>query len=410
VTVINLSPQERALNERDFTKNASGHLVKTAKGFFSFVPNPLPPTFQYDSSIVMGLSRADTALAELSAFGTRLPNPHLLIHPYIRREAVLSSKIEGTQTRLSDLLLGEVEEQHPKPNDDTREVQNYVRALELGLSKLKQIPLSLRLVKDLHTTLMRGVRGANKTPGEFRQGQNIVGPQGSTEQTAAYVPPPAPQMLHALGDWEKYLHNRDEMPELIQCALLHVQFESIHPFWDGNGRVGRLLIPIFLIERKKLSQPLLYVSAFFEEHRRDYYDLLQRTRTDGDWRSWILFFLEGVGKIAADAAKQSRELMDLRESYRIKLHGKPRAIALIDRLFINPYVTAFSAARDMKVSFPTASKAIQDLVAAQILRELTGRRRDRVYYAGEVFDLVAPPDERNRSVAERTAVYATTKA
>jgi Fic family protein len=371
--------------------------VKTDSGNWAFVPSPLPPELSFDAELVKTLSKADTALAGLSAWGNQLPNPHILISPYIRREAVLSSRIEGTQTRMSDLLIEEVEDApKPDPGGDSTEVLNYVKALEVGVKLLKKLPLSLRLVRNLHETLMRGVRGANKTPGEFRKGQNIVGPPGSTEATAAYVPPPYSEMERALKQWEKYLHDTEGYPDLIQCALMHVQFESIHPFWDGNGRVGRLLIPIFLIERKKLSQPLLYVSAFFEEHRRDYYELLQATRTRGDWRDWLLFFLEGVRVTATDAAMQAEALIGLRERYRAKLKGKGRALALIDQLFVNPYTTSASTMRKTHVSLPTALKAIDDLVHAKILREMTGRKRGRLYVAQEIYELVAPPGEETR--------------
>lgn len=383
------------MNPKDFTDQAPGTLVKTANGNWAFSPNPLPPKIEFDAELVRALSRADTALAELSAWGTQLPNPHLLISPYIRREAVLSSRIEGTQTRLSDLLINEVDDSSkPEPDGDRTEVQNYVRALELGLRQLKKLPLSLRLVRNLHSTLMQGVRGASKTPGEFRRGQNIVASPGGTEATASYVPPPYAEMEKAMNEWEEYLHDRETLPDLIQCALMHAQFETIHPFWDGNGRVGRLLIPIFLIEREKLSQPLLYVSAFFEEHRRDYYDLLQGTRTRGDWRAWLVFFLEGIRVVATDAAKRSKALVALRETYRSQLQGKPRAIALIDHLFLNPYTTAASAVRQTKVSLPTALNAIEDLVSTRILREISGRKRGRLYVAPKIYELLVPPSEK----------------
>ncbi|MGH8708486.1 MAG: Fic family protein [Burkholderiales bacterium] len=383
------------MNPKDFVDHASGELVKTTNGHWAFVPSPLPPRLQFDTELVRLLSQADTALAELSAWGYQLPNPHLLISPYIRREAVLSSRIEGTQTSMSEILIEEVEEvSRPGPEGDRVEVLNYVRALELGIKQLKKLPLSLRLVRNLHATLMQGARGANKTPGEFRRGQNIVGPAGTTEASAPYVPPPYPDMTKALKAWEAYLHDREELPDLIQCALMHVQFESIHPFWDGNGRIGRLLIPIFLIERQKLSQPLLYVSAYFVEHRGDYYDLLQATRTRGEWRAWLMFFLEGVKTIATDAARQSRSLIALRERYRSRLKDKPRAISLIDQLFLNPYTTATNAERTTGVSFPTALSAIQDLVKARVLQEITGRKRGRLYIAQEIYELVAPPGEK----------------
>ncbi|MBL8235203.1 MAG: Fic family protein, partial [Bryobacterales bacterium] len=266
--------------------------------------------------------------------------PHLLIAPYSRREAVLSSRIEGTKASLSDLLIDEIEDGRARPEnrDDIEEVRNYVRALEHGMRRMPALPLSLRLIREIHAELMAGVRGDKATPGEFRRTQNWIGPAGSTPATAAFVPPPVSEMMDCLGEWEKFLHLRDAIPDLIQCALMHVQFETIHPFLDGNGRIGRLLVTFFLIERGRLTQPLLYLSAFIDAHKSDYYDLLQRVRTHGDWDAWIRYFLQGVTVTATAAGQQARELHRLREQYRAQLRDKTNALALLDDLFTNPYM------------------------------------------------------------------------
>ena len=376
------------MNSRDFTA-PSGSLVKTAKGHPAFSPAPLPPALEFERDIVALLSKADTALAELSATGRHLPNPHLLIAPYVRREAVLSSRIEGTQTTLAELLLEEVGEGSQDRNEaDLVEVRNYVTALEHGIQLLKKLPLSLRLVRQLHGDLMKGVRGANKTPGEFRTGQNIIGAKGQDEVTASYVPPPVNEMKVALTEWEKYINNDNSLPTLIQCALQHAQFESIHPFWDGNGRVGRLLITLFLMSKGRLAQPLLYLSGFIEAHRQDYYDLLQRTRTRSEWGNWLRFFLTGVIETASEAASQANELVQIRENYRQKMKNKAKALALIDHLLTNPYITVARAQRLLDVSQPTARSAILALEDARIIVNRSGRTWGRVYVAKEILSAI----------------------
>ncbi|MHB8760081.1 MAG: Fic family protein, partial [Thiobacillus sp.] len=295
------------MNQKDFADKPSGRLVNAPQGYLAFVPNPLPPPVTFDMSLALALSRADAALSELSGLGGQLPNPHLLISPYIKREAVLSSRIEGTKASLSDLLIDEIEDGHAKPagSDDIKEIRNYIHALEFGVQRLQTLPLSLRLIREIHAKLMEGVRGERATPGEFRRSQNWIGPAGSTPMTAAFVPPPVEELMTCLGDWENFLHLQDVIPDLVQCAMMHVQFETIHPFLDGNGRVGRLLITFFLMQRGRLSEPLLYLSAFIDAHKGDYYDLLQRVRTHGDWESWIRFFLQGVTEIATEAGQQA---------------------------------------------------------------------------------------------------------
>lgn len=377
------------MDPKDFRCAEAGRVVRTAEGYHAFVPAPLPPVIRYDAALALALSRADSALSELSGLGRLLPNPHLLIAPYVRREAVLSSRIEGTRATLSDILLDEMDADVPHGDAaDVREVRNHVSALEYGIKRLRRLPLSSRLVRELHARLMKGVRGGHATPGEFRRSQNWIGPRGSTPATAPYVPPPPAQMHRALGGWERFLHVRDEMPDLIQCALMHEHFEAIHPFLDGNGRVGRLLVTLFLIERGRLSQPLLYLSAYIEAHRQDYYDLLQRVRTRCDWSGWLLFFLTGVVETARDAVARANDLMALRDKYRLRLKDKPRAVVLLDELFLNPYITVARAAELLKVSNPTARQAVLHLQKADMLKEVSGRKWGQLYLAAPIMKII----------------------
>lgn len=368
-------------------------MVRAAGGLSAFVPAPLPPELSYSPSLVRALSQADAALSELAGLGRVLPNPHLLIAPYLRREAVLSSRIEGTQTTLADLLANEAGRPAHAAPDDVREVRNYVDALQYGIVRLKSLPLSLRLVRELHEKLMQGVHGDHATPGEFRRSQNWIGPPGSTPDTATYVPPPEHEMKEALGNWEKFLHRRDELPDLVQCALMHEHFEAIHPFLDGNGRIGRLLITLFLIERERLPQPLLYLSEFIERNRQEYYDCLQRIRTHGDWPRWLAYFMEGVRWSAGRAARQARELMDLRENMRRKVSGSPKALPLVDELFVNPYMTTARVKQILKVTDPTARAALGVLEAAGLIQEVTGRNWGRQYLARAVLKAIEAPRE-----------------
>ena len=324
-----------------------------------------------------------------------LPTPHLLVAPYTRREAVLSSRIEGTQASLSDLFYFEAAQQDPPKGSDVREVFNYVHALNFGLARLTELPLSLRLMREVHEKLISGVRGELQTPGEFRRRQNWIGPPGCTLNEATFVPPMADDMLESLSAWELFIHDRETHPPLIQCALMHYQFEAIHPFLDGNGRVGRLLITLFLCERGHLPQPLLYLSAFFERYRNEYYQHLLDISRKGDWDSWLLFFLRGVRLQAADAVETAQRIMGLQQQYREKLlqqKASPNVIALLDRLFLNPYLTASQASKTLQVTFPTAQRALRTLTDAGILKELTVRRRNRVYFAEELLRVLEGGD------------------
>jgi Fic family protein len=303
---------------------------------------------------------------------------------------VLSSRIEGTQTTLSDLYAAEAEQLQLVTSPDVREVANYVEAYEHGLERLATLPLSLRLIRELHERLMRGVRGAGKQPGEFRSYQNFVG--GTTEADATYVPPPVPQMHECLDDVERFLHDRSLRP-LIQAAVMHWQFEAIHPFGDGNGRVGRLLIGIFLAERGLLPQPLLHLSAYFERTRPAYYDGLLRVTTQGDWNGWLAYVLEGVRVQAEESTVIADRLLALQERYREQLlsaRASRSPLALLDALFANPVVTTRTAQDILSASAPTARAALRVLEEQGILEERSGRRWGRVFQAAELVTTLQP--------------------
>jgi Fic family protein len=365
--------------------------MRTTQGYAAFVPAPLPPELTYSTPLVLALSSADARLSELSGLGRWLPNPHLLIAPYLRREAVLSSRIEGTRASLADVLADEAGQASQVAPDDVREVRNYVVALEYGIERLQTLPPSLRLVRELHERLMHGVRGDAATPGEFRRSQNWIGSPGSTQATADFVPPPPREMQQALDAWEKFLHRRGEMPDLVQCALMHEQFEAIHPFLDGNGRIGRLLITLFLIERGRLAQPLLYLSEYIERERCAYYDRLQHVRTHGDWEGWLIYFLTGVSCSAGRAVAQARQLVDLRETMRKSVAVKPKALVLVDALFENPYLNTTRVKALLSVTDPTARAAIAALEKAGIVAEVTGRSWGKQYLARGVLRAIEYP-------------------
>ena len=381
------------MNKNDFHAPETGRIITTPQGYLAFIPSPLPPEIKYTPEVVLSLSSADAALSELSGLGKYLPNPHLLTDTYIRQEAVLSSRIEGTRTEISDIWL---EEFNPKKNEeknpDLHEVNNCIVAMEYGIQRLSELPLSLRLIREIHEKLMKGVRGDQATPGEFRRSQNWIGPAGSTLSNAPYVPPTPEEMKSCLANWEDFLQNRNQFPYLIQCALLHEQFEAIHPFLDGNGRVGRLLITLFLIDRERLSLPLLYLSTYFEAHRQEYYTYLQKVKTEGDWNNWILFFLNGVTETAHQAARQATQITALRERYMKDLREKPKAVALIDPLFKNPYITIARATKLLNITHPTARQAIKVLEDAGVLQEVTGREWGRIYKANEISNVIENPD------------------
>jgi Fic family protein len=368
-----------------FKHTPAGKLVRATGGYRAFVPNPLPPNLAWDTALVSRISQADLAVGTLSGLGEALPNSHLLIYPFIRREAVLSSRIEGTQSSLSDLLLFEatqVEKQR-----DVKEVQNYVRAMEYGLKRLNELPLSLRFIRELHGILLEGVRGAHATRGEFRQSQNWIGSAGATLNEATFVPPPVPEMQDCLNQLEKFLHTDSELPPLVQAAMVHYQFETIHPFLDGNGRIGRLLMTLLLCQKNVLAKPLLYLSAFFEQHRPEYYDLLLKVSQAGAWREWIEFFLKAVTEQSDDAVSRSRRLLDILRQYSQTAREKrlsPTSGQLVELIFMKPVLNAKAAREFLKVSYPSAQYALSSLEKAGIITEITGRKRDKAYAANEI--------------------------
>jgi Fic family protein len=304
---------------------------------------------------------------------------------------VLSSKIEGTQATLGELLAAEAGAAVERSPEDLHEVANYVVALEHGVARLKRLPLSLRLVRELHAKLMTGVRGDQATPGEFRRSQNWIGRPGSTLRTAAYVPPPPDELMHCLGSWETFLHDRS-LPPLIQIALAHYQFEAIHPFLDGNGRVGRLLITLFLIERGVLPSPLLYLSAFFEATRNAYYDRLHGVQERAEWDAWLLYFLEGVALQSEDAVQRAERIDSLLAGWRAKAVGAtPHAVRLVDLLAENPFWTVSRLAKRLDVAFTTAQRAVDRLQALSILKQVGTGKRDRAYCANDLLAILEEP-------------------
>ncbi len=321
-----------------------------------------------------------------------MPNPHLLIRPFIRREAVLSSRIEGTQATLGELLAAEAGAAVDRSPADLREVGNYVVALEYGLKRLKALPLSLRLIRELHARLMDGVRGTQATPGEFRRTQNWIGPPGATPATARYIPPPPAEMMECLRAWERFLHET-ALPPLVQIALAHYQFEAIHPFLDGNGRVGRLLITLFLVERNVLPKPLLYLSAFFEATRGDYYDRLLGVSEGGEWGAWLEYFLTGVARQAEDALGRATRINELLAQWRVAASGfsSKTPIAVIDLLAENPYCKVQRVAKRLDVAYTTAQRAIERLESLSILAQVGDARRDRVFCARAMLDILEEP-------------------
>ena len=375
-----------------FQQEAPGKLLRIGQGQWAFMPNQLPPKLEVSWELAEQISNADRALGELAGVAQTIPNPHLLIEPFTRREAVLSSRIEGTEATLSELFTAQASAQRGGPRAEVREVLNYVDALEYGLKRMKKLPLSLRLVRELHQRLMWRVRGAPLSPGEFRKSQNFIGPLGSRLEGATYVPPPVPQMQEALDRFEKYLHEeRRTLPPLVRLALIHYQFEAIHPFLDGNGRVGRLLMTLLLCAEQLLPQPLLYLSAYFERNRQEYYRLLLDISQAGNWNDWVCFFLRGVTEESRDAVARSNQLLELRQQYRKKLQTAKfpgRTLELMETLFTEPVVTVAGARLRLGVTTRSAEKNISKLVEAGMLSETTGKRRYRVFVAQKIMRIV----------------------
>ena len=361
----------------------AGRPVRQQAGYQAFIPAPLPPDppLRFDSQLATVLAGAGTALGRLDGVAATLPNPELFVTMYVRREAVLSSQIEGTQSTLDDVLAYEIDSDRSKLPGDIEEVVNYVNALNYGLTRLQTLPLSLRLLREIHGKLLAGGRGSEKSLGEFRHSQNWIG-GGPRLADAIFIPPPPHEMKTALGNLERFLHDPRGLDPLIVCALAHAQFETIHPFLDGNGRVGRLLITLLLFHAKVLQRPVLYLSHYLKQHRGTYYDRLMAIRYEGDWEGWLRFFLTGVAEVSREAEHTARRIVELREALRRaaqKADMSVNTLKLLDHLFEQPVINVKAAQERLGVSFPAANGMISELQKVGILIEVTGGRRNRMF-------------------------------
>ena len=374
-------------------KPASGRRVPIGGGVDAFIPDPLPPRVEWTPTLVRVLSEADRLLSRLAGEAGRLPKPEILLRPLLSREAVLSSRIEGTRTGLEELLAAEAGAAQPADEADWREVSNYLRALDHGLKRRREIPLSLRLVRELHEHLVRGVRGSTGAPGEFRRVQNWIGPPGARSAAdASYVPPPPDALAGCLNAWEKFLHHRS-LPPLVHIALAHYQFEAIHPFLDGNGRVGRLVIILLLLDHDLLRTPFLPLSAYFEATRPDYYATLRAVSEAADWDGWLRYFLTGVALISEDTLSRAQRIHGLLERWRAEAEEARSNVParLVDQLGRNPYCTIRGVARRLRVAFTTAQRAVEFFERAGILTQVGERLRDRVYCARSLLAILNEP-------------------
>ena len=374
----------------DFKDGFPGRFVKVPDGVFAFVPDPLPPKLALDMELVNHLSGADLAIGGLKWIGKRLPNPHLVVNPLRTREAIYSSMLEGTIATAKELLMLDA---LPKQatRSEAREVANYILAIKYGMARLGELPVSKRLICELHKQLLSGVRGQEYPPGEFRRQQNAIGMKGQPIEQVRFLPPPVSKMKSALDDLELFLHSNDELPLLIKLALVHYQFEAIHPFMDGNGRIGRLLITLLMCEWNLLDVPCLYMSSYFERNKDAYKDHLLLVSQRAAWKDWIHFFLRGVISQSKDTAARADRLLDLQGEYRDSIQttrATATLLTLVDDLFLDPWTTTAAAASLLKMTHRAAQGNIDKLVAAGILVEATGRRRDRIYIAPGIIEII----------------------
>ena len=377
----------------DLAGSPRGHLETIENGNRAFVPDPLPREIDLNSELIYQLDVASRAVSTLAGVAETVPNPHLLITPFLRREAVLSSRIEGTQASLTDLFRYEASEAGRPSKGDVAEVANYVTALEHGLERLNDLPICVRLANEMHEVLLRGVRGSGWLLGSLRSSQVYIGAPGTPIEEATYVPPPAHLVRDLLQDWENFVNQDTLLPPLIQCALMHYQFEAIHPYIDGNGRLGRLLIVLFLCAKGVLTQPLLYLSAYFERDRAAYYDHLLRVSVTGDWQAWIGYFLDGVVEQARDALHRARRLRDLHSTMRDALQDSRQSansLMLLDALFERPLMTAPMAAKLLGISTPGA-RGILDRLSNLGVVEYHPEAWPRLYINRELLDLIESP-------------------
>ena len=381
------------MKKSDFSNQVPGQVIKTLNGYLAFVPAPLPPDMKWSDELLSALSKADRSLVRLDEVGNSFPVPHVVVRPFIRKEAVFSSLIEGTRTSFQQLLSYEAGQMSLFGDmEDTKEVHNYVRALDYGLERLETLPLSIRLIREIHAILMKGVRGESMIPGEVRRSQNWIGRPGETLKQARYVPPPPNEMHNCLSDLEGFIHADSELPPLLRIGMIHYQFESIHPFLDGNGRVGRLMITFLLVAWELLSQPLLCLSNFIETNRQEYYDRLLAVSQKGDWEAWLLFFLDGVHSRADDAIKRIVSLEKLRNTYSEQFaqdRSRSKLEVLVDYLISSPITSITQAQKSLNIgSFNAIKRNIDKLEALGIVHEVTGNKRNRLYYADEILKIL----------------------
>ena len=362
----------------------AGRYIAQPTGYRAFIPAPLPPVppVKVEGELQRLLSEADRALGRLDGSVHTPPNPAVFVYMYVRKEAVLSSQIEGTQSSLQDLLSAEAEVGAGDTPRDVDEVVNYVRAMNRGLARLQDLPVSVRLIREIHAELMHGARGSRLTPGELRRSQNWIGPGGASLSDATYVPPPPEEVPKALGDLETFLHQSDDVPLLVKFGLAHAQFETIHPFLDGNGRLGRLLITFLLCERGVLDKPVLYLSHYFKAHRQEYYDRLQAVRDNGDWEGWLVFFLKGIVEVSAQAADTARRILALREEHRSLIAERLGRAAgnghrVLQHLYVRPIVSTTEVEELLSTTFGGANQIVRRLTELGILMEITGQARHR---------------------------------
>jgi Fic family protein len=379
----------------------AGRYVRQPEGYRAFIPAPLPPTppVQIAGELQRLLSEADRALGRLDGSVQTLPNPDLFVYMYVRKEAVLSSQIEGTQSSLQDLLAAEAHVLGRDRPQDVDEVINYIRAMKHGLARLAELPVSVRLIREIHAELLHGVRGSRLTPGELRRSQNWIGPGGCTLAEATFVPPPPSEVSPALGALEAFLHREDDIPLLVKIGLAHAQFETIHPFLDGNGRVGRLLITFLLCERGVLHKPVLYLSHYFKRHRQTYYEMLQAVRDAGDFEAWLAFFLRGVAEVSIEAAETARRILELREAHRRVItermgRGAGNGYRVLEWLYERPIASVKDVQQVLGTTFAGANQIVQRLATVGVLRELTGQTRHRLYSYDAYVRLFAEEGER----------------
>lgn len=375
--------------------NRAGFFMSSAVGYKSFVPAKLPPNppIQYDDELQGLLSLADRKLGRLDGVTQIFPNPELFVAMYVKKEAVLSSQIEGTQASFVDVLSTEYNQADDQRHDDVKEVINYVDAMNWGLEQLASFPLSLRLIRNIHARLIHNTRGANKNPGEFRTSQNWIGPAGCTLNTATFVPPTVPDMNVALGDLELFIHQEDFIPALVKIAMIHAQFETIHPFLDGNGRMGRLLITFWLCQQNILTKPLLYLSFYFKKNRAEYYDRLMAVRKNGDWENWIKFFLRGIAEVSDEATESARAILKIKEDATNALYKKDRTNSnyqrLLNYLFEQPFIKRSDVEQYLDVSNPTAGSILEVFCQMNILVDCTpDKARNKMYAFGKYLDIL----------------------